>query len=272
MTFSHHYKPCTFSAGWLIDIYEDGRYIYKGANPNNYITFNDEKWRILSLEKDGTIKIIRNEILSSMNAWDTSNSCPVTYNTSEHNGIFTVPNIIYLAPGGGASGCNQWTRPATLNTYLNDVYYNNIDIMSKSKIVSHTWNIGAITENNHDLDKQVKDENAVQWVGNIGLITASEYVRANTNVEQCGNLYDLYFNNNVICYVTNWMYISSTSWWTISPVDSNSHQVISVFRSDYLGAIETIYSQNYIRPVLYLSPDITLSGSGSKEEPYIIVN
>ena len=46
--------------------YEDGRYFYKGADPNNYITFNDEPagWRIMSLEPDGAIKIIRNSAFS----------------------------------------------------------------------------------------------------------------------------------------------------------------------------------------------------------------
>lgn len=45
--------------GLYKDIYEDGRYFYKGTNPNNYITFNNETWRILSVETDGSLKIIR---------------------------------------------------------------------------------------------------------------------------------------------------------------------------------------------------------------------
>lgn len=40
--------------GLYKDVYESGRYIYKGVNPNNYITFNGEEagWRIISLESD----------------------------------------------------------------------------------------------------------------------------------------------------------------------------------------------------------------------------
>lgn len=38
---------------------EQEKYVFKG-NPNNYITFNNELWRIVSLEKDGTIKILKN--------------------------------------------------------------------------------------------------------------------------------------------------------------------------------------------------------------------
>ena len=50
----------TTGDGLYADTYEEGRYIYKGANPNNYITFSGETWRIISVESDNTIKIMRN--------------------------------------------------------------------------------------------------------------------------------------------------------------------------------------------------------------------
>ena len=52
--------------GLYEDEYEDGRYIYRGTNPNNYIWFNNEMWRIIAKEKDGTYKIIRNESIGNM--------------------------------------------------------------------------------------------------------------------------------------------------------------------------------------------------------------
>ena len=46
--------------GLYKDEYEEGKYTYKGANPNNYVTFNNEKagWRIISINDNKTIKII----------------------------------------------------------------------------------------------------------------------------------------------------------------------------------------------------------------------
>lgn len=41
----------------------DGKYVFKG-NSDNYIAFNEELWRIVSLEKDGTVKIVRNDLLN----------------------------------------------------------------------------------------------------------------------------------------------------------------------------------------------------------------
>lgn len=52
--------------GLYEDQYEDGRYIYRGSEPNNYILFNNELWRIMAKEIDGTYKIIRDEMIGKM--------------------------------------------------------------------------------------------------------------------------------------------------------------------------------------------------------------
>ena len=135
----------TSGDGLYADEYESGRYIYKGANPNNYITFNNEAWRIISVESDGTMKIMRNESIGNA-VWDESSS-------------------------------NNWAKPTTLNNFLNENY---IQTLSDSdKIVSHTWNIGSITSSSGDLETQIIAENKVKWTGKIALPTVSEFIRTN---------------------------------------------------------------------------------------------
>lgn len=108
--------------GLYKDVYEDERYFYKGANPNNYITFNDESWRILSVEAGGTIKIIKNESIGDME-WD------------EKSGFVTIPD---------------WSKPATLNTYLNTEYLNSFSDLDI--VVDGTFSVGkAISSKNLDL-------------------------------------------------------------------------------------------------------------------------
>ena len=41
----------------------NGTYYYRGENPNNYIRFNDEVWRILHIGQDGCLKIIRTQTM-----------------------------------------------------------------------------------------------------------------------------------------------------------------------------------------------------------------
>ena len=228
--------------GLYADEYEIGRYIYKGANPNNYITFNNETWRILSIDGDGRIKIMRNGSIGNR-AFDSGNS-------------------------------NAW-ETSDIKAYLNDTYLPTITT-NQDKIVSHTWSIGGVTYGNSDLADQINDENGTQsQSASVGMITVSEYLRANTNTEQCGNL-SINNTNRAICLTTNWMYsiVPSNGYlWTISPIGSNSYSVFCV-RGDTSIAGRLYYSSaslsSGVSPVLYLSSDISLSGSGTAEDPYRI--
>ena len=229
--------------GLYADEYEPGRYIYKGANSNNYITFNNETWRIISIEADGSIKIMRNESIGSR-SWDISNS-------------------------------NDW-ETSDIKSYLNGDYLATITT-NQDKIVPHTWSIGEVTYNNSDLADQINDENGTQsQSANVGMITVSEYLRANTNTEQCGN-FSLNNSNYSTCKTTDWMFNivpSNGSLWTISPYASRSNSVFSVYgRSSDAGSLGNYIAMNPslgVSPAVYLSSDITLTGDGSSSNPYVI--
>ena len=226
--------------GLYEDTYESGRYVYKGANPDNYIEFdNGEVWRIISKEADGTYKLLKNELLPEQ-AWDTSNS-------------------------------NNWARPATLNTYLNGEYYNGLDSSIKDNIVSHTWGIGTVTLDNDDLSSQIASEQGTTWNGNIGLISHSDYLRANSDMANCGTD-KTNFENYETCRNTNWMYISGSYWWTISPNADSSNNGWYVNDDGNLYNNIAYASGRATRPAAYLKSDITLSGSGTLEDPYKIVS
>ena len=228
--------------GLYADEYENGKYTYKGVNPNNYITFNNETWRIISVDSNGLIKIMRNESIGNR-AFDSGNS-------------------------------NAW-ETSDIKTYLNDTYLPTITT-NQDKIVSHTWSIGGVTYGNRDLADQINDENGIQSQNvSVGMITASEYLRANTNTEQCGNL-SINNTNYTTCKTTNWMYSivpSNAYLWTISPSTSNSYSVFFVSGdSGTAGRLDSIsaYNSSGVSPVLYLSSDITLTGDGSQGNPYVI--
>ena len=233
----------TTGDGLYADTYEEGRYFYKGANPNNYITFNNETWRILSVENDGTIKIIRNESIGNM-SWDNTDS-------------------------------NNWAKPATLNTYLNGEYLENLSDLDK--VVDHNFSIGPVTYDNNNLVGQITEENGTTWKGKIGLITASEYLRANTNIIKCNSL----TNNNAnkeICLTTNWIYNivpSNNFLWFISSIVGDSGNVFQLCSSSsYSGAVDNYMtgtaSSFAVNPALYLTYNITLQGEGTLDNPYQI--
>ena len=229
--------------GLYKDIYENNRCIYKGSNPDNYIIFNNEIWRILSVEADKTIKIIKNESIDNM-SWDMS-------------------------------GSNYWSRPSDLNSYLNNEYLDTITT-NQDKIVNYSWNIGEINIYvDEDFFEQINNEKQIQTNAKIGLISATEYIRTNSNNIMCGNfiLNDANFSE---CINTNWVYsmAQGSQFWTISVVEylnGPSARAISIDSVGLLGerSSKTPYS---IFPVTYLSSEITLSGNGTEQTPYTITN
>ena len=191
----------------------------------------------------------------------------------------------------GSYGCNAWAtndnfsngtytgtvlKDAELNTYLNGEY---LETLSQAdKVVSHNFSVGVITYNNNDLAAQIEDENLTTWNGKIGLITASEYLRANTNTDQC-ETFSLNNDNRETCLTTNWMYGAVPSGgylWTISPFASYSDYVFCVYgiAGDAGDLSSCLASTSYyvVSPVLYLSFDITLQGEGTSQNPYVITN
>ena len=227
----------TTGDGLYEDEYEKGRYIYKGANPNNYITFNNEQagWRIISIEPDNTIKIIKNDAVTTQN-WNTS-------------------------PSSG------WDN-ATLNAYLNNTYYNNLGIEEKYQICSKNFYVGGTTWNSNDLQTQIKEEQSKTWKGNIGLITVSEYIKANTDIVNCGT-FSLVNTNANICKNTNWIYTNNYTWWTMTPNNSFAYQV---YYLDSFGRIsnDTVHNSYNVLPVLYLKSIFKVEGTGAQNDPFVL--
>ena len=228
----------TSGDGLYADEYEEGKYTYKGANPNNYVTFNNEKagWRIISINSDGTIKIIKDASIRDI-AWDTSAS-------------------------------NKWNRPASLNTYLNGDYYNSLTSTAQSQIVEATYYAGAVTYNNNDMQDQISDEKAVKSKVKVALPTLSEYLRANSNKEQCGTL-SLIGRNYRTCKNSDWMF-NNDYWWTLSPSPGSS-DVFIVYSGGYANSGDASYASNAVRPAITLSSEVQITGGiGTESDPYIL--
>ena len=256
--------------GLYEDEYESGRYIYRGTNPNNYIEFNNELWRIIAKEADGTYKIIRNEVLPEQKAFDSQGARTTGYCSNSSFGCNAWSSTANMV--GSPSEFTNGTYTGTVDadsemlTYLNGEYLNGITV-NKDKIVNHDYNIGAVVSNN-DLATQIEGEKAYKWNGEVGLISDSDYINANSDMNTCGT----YSKNNskkTTCRNTNWMYISVTRWWSLSPNAYASYSVFSVGSDGYVGGNYAYYSYG-VRPAVYLTSSLSLSGSGTQSDPYRI--
>lgn len=253
-------------------LYEDstrpGRYVYKGANPNNYITFNNETWRIVAKEADGTYKIVRNELLPEEMPFDERG-----YRDSGSNGAGGT----YCA--NSSYGCNAWAAntnlvgsPAeftnttqtgtvlldsTLNTYLNTTYLDSIKA-NADKIVSYNWGVGATytaaswEDGDEDPSEFVAEESAYLWNGKVGLLSSSDVHLSVSNEEY------------------NYLVIPGKYWWLVSPYTGNSRTVRGVYDTNF-NDTGYAYSPRCVRPAIYLTSSISLSGSGTSSNPYKIM-
>ena len=252
-----HAKDSTLQIGNDKDITE---YRYRGANPKNYVNFNNETWRILGIfpTDDGNgnienrIKLIRNESIGSY-PWDSN-------------------------------GYNNWTK-ATLNTFLNETYYNGLSANEKELIGNSKYYLGgynnAITPtpvSMYSNERKISgsahyyNNNPTNWIGKISLMYASDYGYATENCE-LKLLYNASSSSNDIrtCNNTNWLYNLKIEEKLLPQYTNASESSVFFLMSN--GQIHGIGSSTYgmaIRPVLYLNNNVKIkNGDGTESNPYV---
>ena len=150
-------------------------------------------------------------------------------------------------------------------------------------MTSHSFNIGAVEKLNSSssdsIEKNISGEKMYQWTGNVGLANVSDILRASTN-PLCTSATTSYNSNNACNsnYLLDKGSASSLLYWTInaSSRESGGHSNRAWF-GDASGSHSRVGSSyagdstNAPRPVVFLKSDITLSGSGTSEDPFTIV-
>ena len=264
-----HAKDSTLQIGNDKDITE---YRYQGASPKNYVTFNNEVWRMIGVfpTDDGTgnienrIKIIREQ---SIGEYEWDDTC-----------LF------------------NWTRPATLNTYLNVTYLNGLISEAQSMVGDSKYYLGSYgkTINSqgftstpvemYSYERKITGSdyyygtNPNSWVGKVALMYASDYGYASENCEEkwlCDNNGS---NDITTCNTTNWMYFKKYSYfgeWIFSQnVEGVRISYDHCITNKYGDPVKTCVIEQasaLVRPVLYLKSNIKITGgNGTSSSPYTL--
>ena len=275
---------------------------YYGSDPNNYVSFNNELWRIIGVFGNN-VKLIRNEKLGEL-SWDSSES-------SVNDGY----------------GINQWGESkdtsgniyegADLKVYLNKMYYggtsvtcyngynnttttcptNTLDETAKSSIDNHTWNTGAIqyktrtdtlafySAERGTIGKMCSSGSycndtvtrKTTWTGYVALpyVTDWAYASSESVCETNMQKQDSSNNYNYICKNNNWMHYGSTYndvTWYLSPFTnpSNANFVWRVNGDGFVRYDFATYPLS-VFPTIYLKSNILIeSGKGTSSDPYIL--
>ena len=258
-------------------VVNENGYRYEGKNPNNYIWFNNEYWRIIGVFDSAShgvsgknlVKIIRADVLDGL-AWHKSNTNDWTASSLKSllNGAY------YNAQDGTSSGyCYGYSTTATANC---DYTKRGIQSGYRGMIANVTWYLGGYSSNSvtssafygYERGTTVYSGRPTITTGYIGLMYPSDYGYSVLS-SSCARTTNLSSYNTATCAGQSWLYGKGYEW-TLTPRSSSSS---NVFCLDYYGSLYNYFATDGYgsRPVLYLDTSVyKIDGDGSLENPYIV--
>ena len=259
-------------------VVNENGYRYEGKNPNNYIWFNNEYWRIIGVFDNAShgqankdlVKIIRADVLGSL-TWHKlgTNDWAAASLNSLLNGAY------YNAQDGTSSGyCYGYSTSVTTKC---DYTKKGIQSSYREMIANVTWYLGGYSSTSataesfygYERGTTVFYGRSTSTTGYIGLMYPSDYGYSVLS-SSCARTTNLSFYDSATCAGQSWLYGKGIEW-TITPLSSVSDNVFN------LGNFGDLSNNNYAnygyasRPVLYLDASVyKIDGDGSLENPYII--
>ena len=253
-------------------------YRYEGKNPNNYVWFNNEYWRIIGVfdsashgqNNKNLVKIIRADVLDGL-AWHKSNTNDWTASSLNKllNGAY------YNAQDGTSSGyCYGYSTIATANC---DYTKKGIQTGYRSMVAKVTWHLGGYSKTSataesfygYERGTTVYSGRPTSTTGYIGLMYPSDYGYSVLS-SSCARTTNLGSYNTATCAGQSWLYGKGDEW-TITPISSDSLYVFILSSSFGLHDSSLAYDGNGCRPVLYLDASVyKIDGEGTLDKPYII--
>ena len=243
----------------------DNNLRYIGKNPNNYVSFNNEIWRIIGVFNNidngsGTtetrIKLIRDELLVS--EWDDQ---------------------FY----------NHWEL-SSLQRKLNSSYYEGLTNEAKEMIGDVVWRAGKFASVNNPPNSVINEEgipngwyNYERGIGTspvsnitakVGIMYASDYGFAvgDNMRDSCLNTVLKRWDNLADCYNNDWLYNANHSQWVLNS-SPNGYETNFAYYITETGGIETMHTVNTAsyKPVVFLKANIKiLAGTGEKNNPFVL--
>ena len=274
----------------------DNNLRYIGANPNNYVSFNNELWRIIGVmnnidngtgNKETRLKIIRDESIGQY-SWDNKASGTGS-STSSYGSNDWSDSALQIVLNSGAyynrtSGeCPYGRNGATTSCDFSTTGLTN---EAKSMIDNAVWNLGGSSTNDdvtasmfyeRERGTTVYTGRPTEWIGQIGLMYPSDYGYATSGgstMDRTTCLATELHNWDIFSYSdcknNDWLY-SGTYQWTLTPRSSYSNYVFIAFGNGSVTSDYMHYTYYTVFPALYLSSNVKITGGdGSHDNPYTL--
>ena len=273
---------------------------YVGTNPNNYILYNGELWRIIGTfdvaTQDSTkrlTKITRADYVEGL-AWNSD----YYYNNGNGANDFTTSQVYnYLYKNFYYKSYNEYNHYTCITgsrMSSRQCDYKGLSVTAASMVEKVYWNLGST--NPYSIDNnpsymtpaflmQSENGNASpkgcrsSWFNNrcndnssrpssilayVGLPYPSDFGYS-VDDDAC---YELAMGND--CYKNSW-FSSQYGEWTISPAYSTSYAdtIVTMYQGG-IYALAASYAYG-VRPTMYLKEDVMYAGgSGTQEDPILV--
>ena len=219
--------------------YDDGIYVFKGKNPNNYVQFAKTTWRIIDINENGVVRIIKNVPEQKQLRWDTKFNSEV--------------NRSY--------GINDYKNSAILEE-LNSVY-DKLKDNTKVHFMPFDVCVGRRDSKDLSIDRSI-DCSTLLENQYIGLISSVDFARASLD-ENC----DTVLSGS--CRNYNYLSSVASQTWTTTAINNDTYKVVYI-SSGVATSLEARTSASYNRVIALNGKELYDKGSGTSEDPYVIDN
>ena len=222
----------------LDGLYEIGdEYVFRGENPNNYVQIGENLYRIMSIDKDGYIKLINAKKTYLNSVWDDR------YNTT--TGRYEGINDYYVS-----------RIRISLNEYYDDP--DSYSELEKNVFVKHSYCIGLRSENNVAINRTEECEKTMDE-DYLSIPLLYDYYIASVDAN-CKSIHDESCNN--------YNYLESLrSIYTSTGSKENSTYVFSI---EDIATANRANRNKKISVVTFVANVSYTSGKGTLDNPYII--
>lgn len=219
-------------------VYEiNDSYVYRGDELDNYVSFDGYLWRIVSMNQDGVIRIVR--VHDSDEEEFTYDD---RYNSEVEENYGITDDFLYTE------------MRKTLSNY-----YKDLDTDIKAHLVKSNICVGSVGVDQHSSDAN----ECAQLEKNmyVGLLRMSDYENASLD-QKCLNF------NMFECTNRNYLATTEVKSWLLTKAAENNYQVY--YLSDHIIKRDAV-SYEFIAPVLSLKNNTYIEeGKGTLDEPYVI--
>ena len=249
-------------------------YRYEGTNPNNYIymtnksTNEKELWRIIGVFNDGANG---EEVIRVRRHYEKDNYPGMAYDENNTNHF---PNTTMYSTLSSTYNLTNYNHTVNYMMYLGTSNTSESLTSSGLYTMERGETPGVTAATNYS--------NAVRFTGSVGLMYPSDYGYAVLASDCARSILAIEYNETETCYNNNWLFQGNNKYqWLISP---STFDDFVTFNVNSNGLVYGIYSGDYdayggsvrydfaYSPVMALSNNVLVSGSGTKTDPYTIAN